>query len=115
MKNPFSNFNEYDNGSKIKIDVYEKLQSEYFEIKLYKKGTAHLTFKDENILRAFNIEAGKKKGWLPNDYGNKKYNELSLEEKELVKSFENNIDDYIKNENQIGFREKAIGIELLSA
>lgn len=104
-----------EDGSKIKIDVYEKLQSEYFEIKLYKKGTAHLTFKDENILRAFNIEAGKKKGWLPNDYGNKKYNELSLEEKELVKNFENNIDDYINNENQIGFREKVIGIELLSA
>lgn len=103
-----------EDGSKINIDIFSKLESEYFEIKLHKKGTCHLTFKDENILRVFNIEAGKRKGWLPCDYGSKKYSELSLEEKEIVKNFEDKVDDYINNENIIGFNNNP-KIELLSA
>jgi len=86
-----------ENMIRIYNNPYETLESEYFKIKFYKKGTMHLTFKDENILRAFNIEAGKRKGWLPQTYGNKKFNELTFEEKELVKQFEENIEDYDNN------------------
>lgn len=83
-----------DNSSKTNKNIFEKMHSEYFEIKFFKKGTCHLVFKDENILRAFNIEAGKRKGWLPQSYGTKSINELTYEEREIVNSFEENISDY---------------------
>ena len=86
-----------ENMFRIYNNPYEIVESEYFKIKFYKKGTMHLTFKDENILRAFNIEAGKRKGWLPQSYGSKKFNDLTYEEKELVKEFEDIIEDYDKN------------------
>lgn len=38
--------------------------STHFEIKRYKKGTVHLTFKDLELLDRFNQEVAKRKGWL---------------------------------------------------
>lgn len=101
-----------EDGTVVKKDIFSKLESEYFEIKFYKKGTCHLVFKDEEILRAFNIEAGKRKGWLPPSYGTKKKSELTLEELEIVKEFEEDISKY---DNFVG---NAIGLninKLLSA
>lgn len=40
-------------------------ESEFFTWKAYKKGTLHLTFKDEEVWRMFNVTAAKQKGWLP--------------------------------------------------
>lgn len=71
-----------------------KIESSYFTANCYKKGTIHLTFKDENILRRFNICACKEKGWLPFDYAKKHYNEMDAEEKAVVQAFEDNIMDY---------------------
>ena len=65
-----------------------KVLSTYFEISAYKKGTIHLTFRDEDIRRRFNITACKGKGWLPQDYGHKPFEQLPYEEQEIVKSFE---------------------------
>jgi len=65
-----------------------KILSTYFEVTCYKKGTIHLTFRDKDILRRFNLAACKGKGWLPQDYGHKPYQELTTEEKEVVDSFE---------------------------
>jgi len=63
--------------------------STYFsKIIAHKKGTIHLTFRDEDILRRFNVEACKGKKWLPENYGAEKYHELGYEEKEVVDSFE---------------------------
>lgn len=63
--------------------------STYFEkIIAYKKGTLHLTFADKDILRRFNVEAAKGKGWLPEDYGVKPYKKLDVEHREVVDSFE---------------------------
>jgi len=41
--------------------------SEFFTMKYYKKGTLHLTFKDEKVWEDFNVAAAKGKKWLPGD------------------------------------------------
>lgn len=65
-----------------------KIVSEYFTITCYKKGTIHLTFNSEDILRRFNVVACRGKEWLPHDYGNKPYEKMTEEEKSVVDSFE---------------------------
>lgn len=66
----------------------KKIMSTFFEITLYKKGTIHLRFLDENLLRKFNYVAAKEKNWLPFDYGKKKYTACSKEEQEIIDGFE---------------------------
>jgi hypothetical protein len=76
--------------------------STYFsKIIAYKKGTMHLTFADEDILRRFNIEACKGKGWLPEDYGAERYHLLDSEHRQVVDSFEGE-DLYRANFGRIG-------------
>jgi len=87
-------------------DILKVLESEYFMIRFYKKGTTHLTFKSEEIRRRFNIEVGKKKGWLPQNYGYTPMRELAHEEQEIVSSFEDKVEDYDANLNQIGIVKK---------
>lgn len=65
-----------------------KIYSTYFEITCYKKGTIHLVFRDNDILRRFNVAACMGKKWLPFDYGQKSYEDLDVEKKEIVESFE---------------------------
>lgn len=66
-----------------------EIHSTFFKkISFYKKGTLHLTFKDEDILRKFNIIACKGKDWLPNDYGNKRYDDYEDKNQKLIESFE---------------------------
>ncbi len=64
------------------------IRSTYFTMTVHKKGTIHLTFRDEDILRRFNLAAGQGKGWLPNSYGKKPYHSLELEERAVVDAFE---------------------------
>ena len=60
-------------NSKNVPEVYGTwFESHYFRIKIFKKGTIHLEFKDQFILDNFNLIAAKGKNWLPYDY---KYNE----------------------------------------
>lgn len=40
-------------------------ESSFFEIKIFKKGTIHIEFHDEDLWNRFNIEAAKGKNWLP--------------------------------------------------
>lgn len=75
-----------------------KIVSTYFTITVYKKGTIHLTFNSDDILRRFNIMACKGKKWLPDDYGNRAYNEYPEEAKEVIKSFEGE-ESYSQNLN----------------
>ena len=65
-----------------------KIESSYFFITVYKKGTVHLEFKDDNILRRFNLAACMNKNWLPHEYGNKSYKECSQELQTVIGSFE---------------------------
>jgi len=76
-----------------------KVESTYFTAVGYKKGTIHLTFKDMDILRRFNIEACKGKDWLPQDYGSKPYKELGYDEQAVVNAFEADVKTY---ENNVG-------------
>ena len=39
-------------------------ESEFFKIRMYKKGTIHLTFKDLSLHKRMNEFVWKKKGWL---------------------------------------------------
>jgi len=87
-------------------DMHNLLESEYFKIRFYKKGTTHLTFKSKDIRRRFNIEVGKRKGWLPMDYGHIPLKELTIDKQKIAESFEENVKDYTTNLNQIGIVKK---------
>ena len=76
------------------LKISKKIDTEYFIVNIHKKGTIHFEFKDLDILRRFNIEVGKSKGWLPFDYSYKAYGNLNDEEKEIVNNFENSKKEY---------------------
>ncbi|MCP4914556.1 MAG: DUF4942 domain-containing protein [Oligoflexia bacterium] len=65
-----------------------KYVNDIVDIRLYKKGTCHIKFIDEDVLRLLNIEGSKRKGFLPFDYGHKETESMSEEELELVENFE---------------------------
>lgn len=60
----------------------------YFTCTFYKKGTCHIIFKDEELLKKFNIFGAQHKGWLPPGYGKRAYDEMGQEGKEVIDSFE---------------------------
>lgn len=66
----------------------KKIESTYFTIDCFKKGTVHLKFNDEDILRRFNVAACIGKNWLPCDYGKVPYQDLLSEEMAVAESFE---------------------------
>jgi len=63
-------------------------ESTHFKFICYLKGTLHLTFKNMDILRRFNVVACRGKGWLPNAYGTKGYGQMTGVEKMVVDAFE---------------------------
>jgi len=69
-------------------DQASGVESTYFRITVFKKGTIHLTFLNDDIRRRFNVTACKRKNWLPMDYGKKAYADMSQEEKAVVGAFE---------------------------
>ncbi len=86
------------NGNLKNIETY------YFYVTLYKKGTVHFTIKDEKILKRFNLLCAQEKNWLPPSYAKKAYNNLTEEEKVIIDSYEgeksytevvNNIEKYL--------------------
>lgn len=50
---------------RYKIGRTEKLETEFFWIRCYKKGTIHLEFKDKYLWQEFNMRACAGKQWLP--------------------------------------------------
>jgi len=87
------------------------IHSTYFKMNCYKKGTIHLTFRDEDILRRFNMAACLGKNWLPHDYGNKSYQNMNNEEQNIVDSFEG-WESYSQNLNQPVFADRSTQIKL---
>lgn len=79
----------------------EKIHCAFFDIEFKKKGTIHLWFTNEELLKKWNIFAGKKKNFLPDDYGTKQYSDMTEEEQSVVKAFEGEKDynDTILNAN----------------
>lgn len=45
-----------------------KIDTTYFTVRPFKKGTIHLFFKDEELWKLFNLTAAKGKNWLPDTY-----------------------------------------------
>lgn len=92
--------NYLDGGLTESIDLQESLEFaeeyeetknielKYFTVTFYKKGTCHITFKNEELLKKFNIFGAQHKGWLPPSYGKKKYSDMNEEEKNVINEFE---------------------------
>ena len=93
-------FNYLDGGLTEAVDLEESLkfaeeygetkdiQLKYFTVTFYKKGTCHITFNNEELLKKFNIFGSQHKGWLPPSYGKKAYKDMTAEEKAVVNEFE---------------------------
>lgn len=60
----------------------------YFKCQFYKKGTCHITFKNENLLKKFNLYGCIHHNWLFDSYGKKPYKEMNAEEQMVVDEFE---------------------------
>jgi hypothetical protein len=43
----------------------KEIESHFFHIRYFKKGTVHLKFKDAKLWERFNVAAAKGKNWLP--------------------------------------------------
>ena len=93
-------FNYLDGGLTEAVDLEKSLkfaeeygetkniQLKYFTVTFYKKGTCHISFNNEELLKKFNIFGSQHKGWLPPSYGKKSYKEMTPEEKAVVNEFE---------------------------
>lgn len=93
-------FNYLDGGLTEAVDLEEALkfaedfgetkniQLKYFTVTFYKKGTCHIVFTNEELLKKFNIFGSQHKGWLPPSYGKKPYKDLTAEEKDVINEFE---------------------------
>ena len=99
-----------------KIGQSRNIDSKFFTVTLYKKGTCHLTFKSPELLKKFNLYCGRKKGWLPDGYGRKTYSDLSDEEKTVADSFEGreSYEETYKNQ-QFYFPSSHSSIKMLGA
>jgi len=64
------------------------IRLKYFNVTFYKKGTCHITFTNDELLKKFNIFGSQHKGWLPPSYGKKTYHDMSEEERQVVDTFE---------------------------
>lgn len=68
----------------------------YFKVSIYKKGTAHIEFTNQEVLDKFNIFAAMEKKWLPPSFGKKHYEEMDKEEQAVVDSFSGGEQEYEK-------------------
>jgi len=95
-------FDYLDGNMTASVDLHGTLQSacgqgqtrnivcKYFSVTLYKKGTMHIKFHNQELVDRFNIYCCKHKGWLPPSYGKARYSNMATEEKVVVDSFHGN-------------------------
>lgn len=107
-------FNYLDGGLTDSIDmeavlkqaeedgVTKKIPLKYFTVTFYKKGTCHIEFTNDDLLKKFNIFGSQRKGWLPPSYGKKGYDEMDAEEQAVVNEFEGE-QEYKKVVNNRGY------------
>lgn len=121
-------FNYLDGGLTEAVDLEESLQFaeeygetkniqlKYFTVTFYKKGTCHIVFNNNELLKKFNIFGSQHKGWLPPSYGKKAYKDMTTEEKAVVNDFEgeteynkvmNNTKYYLFDGNNLNLLETA--------
>ena len=63
------------------------IQLKFFDVTLFKKGTMHIKFRNQELLDRFNIYCSRKKNWLPPNYGKAAYADMSQEEQAVVDGF----------------------------
>lgn len=93
---PQTSWDSYDIMRYVeKSEQIKNVPFRYFTVNFFKKGTAHITFTDENLdtLKKFNIFGSQQKGWLPPSYGKKQYQDMTPEEKSVINEFQGE-DDY---------------------
>jgi hypothetical protein len=71
-----------------KLNQNKHVRTKYFDMSFYKKGTLHLVFHSEDLLKKFNLFGAQHKNWLPPSYGKKRYQDMDNEERAVVDSYE---------------------------
>ncbi len=66
----------------------KKIHLKHFTITVYKKGTCHIEFNNDELLKKLNIYGSQHKGWLPPSYGKKHYKDMTKEEQAVIDEFE---------------------------
>lgn len=74
----------------------KNIETRYFTLTFYKKGTMHIVFKDIELLKRLNIYGGRGKNMLPPRYGKVPYDHMTPEEQEVVNEFDGGKDEYTK-------------------
>jgi len=63
------------------------IQCKFFDVTLYKKGTMHIRFRNQELVDRFNIYCSRKKNWLPPNYGKVSYADMAENEKSVIDGF----------------------------
>lgn len=66
----------------------KNIHTTFFDVTFFKKGTCHIVFNNDELLKKFNIFAARQNNWLPQEYGRKHYREMSKEAQQVVNEFE---------------------------
>ncbi|NDZ93307.1 DUF4942 domain-containing protein [Streptomyces sp. SID6673] len=80
------------------------VELEYFTVTFYKKGTTHIVFKRDDLLKKFNLIGSQRKGWLPPEYGRTAYSSMTPAEREVVDEFEGE-ESYVDTVQRVEFYE----------
>lgn len=92
-------FEYLDGNMSAEVDLHNVLKTahdnyqtknipcKFFDVTLYKKGTMHIKFRNQELLDRFNIYCCQKKNWLPPNYGKTSYKSMTEEEKAVVDGF----------------------------
>lgn len=70
------------------IEQTRKIKLKYFYVTFYKKGTCHIEFTNPDLLKKLNIFGSQQKKWLPPAYGKVTYEEMTLDERNIIDEFE---------------------------
>lgn len=93
-------FNYLDGDMTAEVDLHgvlkaaydagqtKNIQCRYFSVTLYKKGTMHIKFHNQDLVDRFNIYCCKHKNWLPPSYGKRKYEDMPAAEQAVVDEFQ---------------------------
>lgn len=91
----------------------QNIEFKYFTVTFYKKGTAHIVFKDMELLKRFNIFAGQHEGGLPPSYGKKAYSDMTKQEQAIIDEFQGEADynEVYKNSEKYLVTAESLALE----
>lgn len=77
----------------------KNISCKFFDLTFFKKGTCHIVFTNEELLKKLNVFGSQYKNWLPPSYGTQTYDNMESEEQLVIESFEGQ-DEYQKTMQQ---------------